>query len=199
MLPGFLEASKQHQRVWNAILAPSRDAAREALQAEPDSPQEMHVLELYDTVRNMGKMGPELLFACVDDSLNDLGSSVPAPVVASLRQSIGTRILPWGVVPRVLEGDLSINETNVEQLMDTYQWPFGPTRDHAQQLLVKIVHAMQGYRAVKQSALPTEQERQVALESLHNTVQQALAEHGSRLLPGMAEDLLTRVHEFAEW
>ena len=198
MLPGFLEASKQCQRIRNAILAPSWDTAREALQAGPDSPQEMHVLELYDTVRNMGKMGPELLFACVDKSLHDLGNSVPTPVVAALRQFIRTHILPWGVVPRVLEGDLSMNETNVEQLMDTYQWPFGSTRDHAQQLLVKIVHAMQGYRTVVQRAQPTEQERQVALESLHNTVEQALAKHGSRLLPGMAEDLLTRVHEFAQ-
>ena len=189
--------SNQYDRIWNAILAPSWDAAREILQAESDSSLEVHVLELYDTVRNMGSMDPELLFTCVDASLHDLGNHVSIEVAASLRNSIRTSILPWGVMPRVLRGDLSMNETDVAQELDSYHWPFGPTRDHVQQLLLNICHAMQGFRTVMQSEQATEEQRQLGLEALHNTVQQVLAELGPHLLPGMADDLLSLVHNFA--
>ena len=90
-----------------------------------------------------------------------------------------------------------MNETDVAQEMDSYRWPFGPTRDHVQQLLMNICHAMQSFRTVMQSDQATEEQRQLSLEALHNTVQQVLAEHGPHLLPGMADDLLSRVHDFA--
>ena len=89
-----------------------------------------------------------------------------------------------------------MNETDVAQELDSYHWPFGPTRDHVHHLLMNICHAMQGFRAVMQSEQSTE--RQFALETLHSTVQQVLAEHGPHLLPGMAEDLLSRLHDFAD-
>ena len=91
-----------------------------------------------------------------------------------------------------------MNEAVVAQLMDAYHWPFGSTRDQVQQLLSNICHAMQGFRTVMQSEQATEEQRQFALEALHNTVQQVLAEHGPHLLPGMADDLLLRVHDFAD-
>ena len=91
-----------------------------------------------------------------------------------------------------------MNETDVAQEMDSYHWPLGPTRDHMDQLLMNICHAMQSFRAVMQSQQRTAQEREYALEALHSTVQYAIAEHGSHLLPGMAEDLLSRVHDFAD-
>ena len=188
MSSGLNETANQHERIWNAILAPSWDAARETLQAEPDSSLEVHVLELFDTVRNMGQMNSELLFTCVDAILNDLGNCISIEVIAPLQNSIRTRILPWGVIPRVLRGDLSMNETDVAQVMDSYHWPFGSTRDHVQQLLLNSCHAMQGLRTVMQSEQATEEQRRFALEALHNTVQQVLAEHGPHLLPGIAED-----------
>ena len=196
-MTSFNEAANQHERIWNAILAPSWDAARTTLQAEPDSSVEMHVQELFDTVHNMGQMNSELLFTCVDAILNDLGNHVSIEVAASLRNSVRTSVLPWGVIPRVLRGDLSMNETDVAQVMDSYHWPFSSTRDHVQQLLLNICHAMQGFRTVMQSEQATEEQRQFALEALHNTVQQVLAEHEPHMLPGMADDLLSRVHDFA--
>jgi hypothetical protein len=196
-MTSFNEAANQHGRIWNAILAPSWDAARATLQAEPDSSLEVHVQELFDTMHNMGRMQPKLLFTCVDAILNELGNHVSIEAAASLRNSIRTSILPWAVIPRVLRGDLSMNEADVAQVMDSYHWPFGSTRDHVQQLLLNICHAMQGFRTVMQSEQATEEQRQFALEALHNIVQQVLAEHGPHLLPGMADDLLSRVHDFA--
>ena len=129
MMTSFNEAANQYERIWNAILAPSWGAARTTLQAEPDSSVEVHVQELFDTVHNMGQINPELLFTCVDASLHDLGNHVSIEVAASLRNSIRTSILPWGIIPRVLRGDLSMNETDVAQVMDSYHWPFGSTRE----------------------------------------------------------------------
>ena len=71
--------------------------------------------ELFDTVHNMGQMNSELLFTCVDAILDDLGNHVSIDVAVSLGNSIRTSILPWGIIPRVLRGDLSMNETDVAQ------------------------------------------------------------------------------------
>ena len=170
-MSGLSEAANQHQRIWNAILAPSWGAAQEILQAEPDSPLQVHVLELFDAVHNMGRMTPELLFSCVDETLDDLGNSVPTEVVASLRNSIRTCILPWGVIPRVLRGDLSINETNVAQVLDSYHWPLGLARDHVQQVLLSISNAMQDCHTVTESQQPTEEQRQIDIDALRSAVQ----------------------------
>ena len=191
-------APNQYQRIWNAILAPSWDAAREILQSEPNSSLEVHVLELFDSIRMMDQMGPELLFSIVDASLLDLGNVIPIDVVASLRRSIRSNILPWGIFPRVYESDLSMDEADVSQLVDMYHWPLGPTRDHVQQLLTNVCQAMRDFRAAVESQQASEQERQLALETLHNRVQQVVAEQWLHLLPNMAEDLLSRILEFAD-
>ena len=84
-------------------------------------------------------------------ALNDLGNSIPIQVVASLRNCIRTYILPWGVIPHMLESDLSMDESDVAQLMDLYHWQLGPTRGHVQQLLTSILLAMRNFRSVVHS------------------------------------------------
>ena len=185
-----------HQRLWHAILAPTWDAAREILHTEPDSSLEVHVLELFDIIRTIDQMEPELLFASVDASLDELSMHMPTQVVECLRASMTTYILPWGIMPRVLESDLTVDDANVSQLVVSYRWPLGPTRDHVHQLLMKIMQGMRGFRTAVESQHASEEERQIALETLLNRAHQALNEHGSHLLPGMADDLLFRVHTF---
>ena len=136
----------------NVSCAVSWDARHEILfripSWQPGNALDTLLLEFRDLLQlALRGFDPKVSHTSLEGILGQLNSFLPDNVVARLHSHVSSNLLPYGILQRMIDTNLSMHTNNVLGLLHDYHWPVNsPAYHHMQQLLTRVLVAMQAFR-----------------------------------------------------